>query len=266
MVQAALPAIDNAPPPFREHVSYKLKKIQKESERCTQIISDNFTLLQHLSVIMKTTRIDHFWDEPPPKFLQRVGIYTSKDTTDVESVKNEETELPPPTSRRDKCHACSPNRYKVEMTYDVRRPFTPPKERMSKKPESLPDWENQFKSRCDEDRLEFRGKVWKKPRDEKGRKKSKTCPSVKKKSKTVEDDAYNSLIEEENQSIVLTRKGLSVAVMFPAHTGVVFTSSSQTKVIQKNFCECKSFPRIRRKKNSARRSLKDSKDVGSASE
>uniref|UniRef100_A0A146L4V8 Uncharacterized protein n=1 Tax=Lygus hesperus TaxID=30085 RepID=A0A146L4V8_LYGHE len=215
---------------------------------------------------MKTTRVDHFWDEPPPKFLQRVGIYTSKYSTDVECEKDEETELPPPTSRKDKCHACSPNRFKAQVMYDVRRPYTPPKERMSKKPDSLPDWENQFKSRCEEDRLEFRGKVWKKPREEKGKKKSKTCRSVKKKSKTRVDDAYDSLIEEENQSIVLTRKGLSVAVKFPAHTGVVFTSSAQTRVIQKNFCECKSFPRIRRKKDSRMRSLKDSPDVGSASE
>lgn len=66
-VETALPAIDVRSPVKRQHVACKLKKLQKESERCERIHQDNCTLLQHLSSIMKTNRLDNNWLEPPPK-------------------------------------------------------------------------------------------------------------------------------------------------------------------------------------------------------
>ncbi|BES88627.1 Hypothetical protein NTJ_01433 [Nesidiocoris tenuis] len=244
-VKAALPAIDNAPPPLRVHVCYKLKKIQKENERCTQIISDNFMLLQHLSGIMSTTRIDHFWDEPPTNFLQRVGIYTSKTSTTKrpESTEVVQDEIfPPPKSRKEKCYACSPHRHRPTVMVDIRRPYTPPKQRISRKPEPEIDWETQFKSRCEEDRLEFRGKAWKTP---KGliSKKRKTV------SKKLPTERESDNVEDESQSVVLTRGGLSVAVKFPPNTGVIFNTNTHTRVIQKHFSECKSFPKFRNRKS-----------------
>lgn len=66
-VETALPAIDVRPPAQRQHVACKLKKLQKEAERCERIHQDNFTLIQHLSGIMKTNRLDNYWVEAPPK-------------------------------------------------------------------------------------------------------------------------------------------------------------------------------------------------------
>ncbi|XP_014253303.1 uncharacterized protein LOC106668762 [Cimex lectularius] len=238
-VKSALPAIDTTPPPFREHVSCKLKKIQKESERCTQIISDNFTLLQHLSNIMITTRVDHFWEEPPPNFLQRVGIYTSVMDTLPEIAVDEEDHTDKKT-RKDKCFACSPERNKIKTSPEERMPFSPPKPRLTKRAESPPDWESQYVSRCAVDKPEFRGQMWKKP--------LKSKP-VSKRKKTPKGNIEN-ILKEETQSIVLSRGGLSLSVKFPPHTGIVFNDNSKPKVIQKDFCECKSFPKVKHKSKS----------------
>lgn len=66
-VETALPAIDVQPPAPRYHVTCKLKKWQKEIERCARIEQDNFTLLQHLRHIMETNRVDNYWVDAPPK-------------------------------------------------------------------------------------------------------------------------------------------------------------------------------------------------------
>lgn len=66
-VQSALPAIDVGPPPQRAHVCCKLKKLQSELERSARIEEDNFRLLQRMSSIMRTNRLDNRWLADPPK-------------------------------------------------------------------------------------------------------------------------------------------------------------------------------------------------------
>ncbi|XP_034231456.1 uncharacterized protein CFAP97D2 [Thrips palmi] len=74
-VASALPVIDVGPPAERGHVSCKLKQVQSESERCAQIGKDNCALVLRLAHIMRTSRVDNGWRQPPPTFLRRVGIY-----------------------------------------------------------------------------------------------------------------------------------------------------------------------------------------------
>ncbi|KAJ1520253.1 hypothetical protein ONE63_004460 [Megalurothrips usitatus] len=74
-VESALPVIDVGPPAERGHVSCKLKQVQSEEERCAQIGRDNCALVLRLAHIMRTSRVDNVWRQPPPTFLRRVGIY-----------------------------------------------------------------------------------------------------------------------------------------------------------------------------------------------
>lgn len=67
-VSSALPAIDDKPPASYNHVSLKLKKQQKETERLVKIEKDNLTLLRKLNHIMKTSRVDNYWVSPPPEY------------------------------------------------------------------------------------------------------------------------------------------------------------------------------------------------------
>lgn len=67
-MQSALPAIDVGPPKNRIHVSYKLKKQQKEIERCNKIEKDNLKLLQRLRSCMSTSRVDNSWATAQPKY------------------------------------------------------------------------------------------------------------------------------------------------------------------------------------------------------
>lgn len=65
-VESALPVIDVGPPAERGHVSCKLKQVQSESERCAQIGRDNCALVLRLAHIMRTSRVDNGWRQPPP--------------------------------------------------------------------------------------------------------------------------------------------------------------------------------------------------------
>lgn len=65
-VLSASPAIDTKPPLHRQHVIVKLKKRQKESERCQEIEKNNLTLLKRLNHVSETNRIDNYWDKPLP--------------------------------------------------------------------------------------------------------------------------------------------------------------------------------------------------------
>lgn len=73
-VQSAQPAIDFARPSDHNHVLIKLKKIQKERERTQEIERENQRLLQKLSQIMSVNRLENYWKEPHPNFLNRVYI------------------------------------------------------------------------------------------------------------------------------------------------------------------------------------------------
>ncbi|XP_063376699.1 uncharacterized protein LOC134664059 [Cydia fagiglandana] len=78
-VRSALPAIDDRPPPPRAHVAVKLKKYQREADRARKIEQDNYSLLQRLSSIMKTKRLDNCWETPLPNFRHKVGKFYEED-------------------------------------------------------------------------------------------------------------------------------------------------------------------------------------------
>lgn len=49
------------------HVLIKLKKLQRERERMQEIEKENQRLLQKLTQIMNTNRLENFWRQPRPK-------------------------------------------------------------------------------------------------------------------------------------------------------------------------------------------------------
>lgn len=46
----------------------KQKKVQKERERCTQIVLDNCILWRHLGEITSNSRVDNHWKSERPKY------------------------------------------------------------------------------------------------------------------------------------------------------------------------------------------------------
>lgn len=90
----------------------KLKKRQKETERCKKIEQENFQLLQKMNYIMRTSRVDNVWKTPQPNFLQRVTIYNTHipkiEYIDLVGDFSEDDESH--QSRRSKCIACTPTK------------------------------------------------------------------------------------------------------------------------------------------------------------
>lgn len=107
-VQSAGPAIDFYPPNEYPHITAKLKKLQKESERQDKVNKDNIRLLQRLGSIMTTKRLKNFWDAPRPSFLNREVIphLNLKPTT---SLTDEDDEFGEPqvVASKSKCAICS---------------------------------------------------------------------------------------------------------------------------------------------------------------
>lgn len=96
-VQSAQAAIDFSRPSDHTHVLIKLKKIQKERERMHEIERENQRLLQKLSQIMSVNRLENFWKQPHPNFLNRVYIKTP--TPSSSSLKQRRAHsVPPPSS------------------------------------------------------------------------------------------------------------------------------------------------------------------------
>lgn len=87
----------------------KLKKQQRENERCKKIERDNFILLQKMNYITRTSRVDNEWKTPQPTFLNRVAIYntTVPKIEDIELVIEDVSEEEQPQSRKSKCIACN---------------------------------------------------------------------------------------------------------------------------------------------------------------
>lgn len=95
----------------------KLKKIQKERERTHEIERENQRLLQKLSQIMSVNRLENYWKQPHPNFLNRVYIKTPEPKRRSQSVPpkrvsvNEKTEIQQLTSCKSRtshrCPTCS---------------------------------------------------------------------------------------------------------------------------------------------------------------
>lgn len=95
-VQSAQPAIDFSRPADHMHVLVKLKKIQKERERMHEIERENQRLLQRLSQIMLENRLDNYWKEPHPNFLNRVYIKSSSSSASSSSKRRAQSVPPQP--------------------------------------------------------------------------------------------------------------------------------------------------------------------------
>lgn len=110
-VQSAGPAIDFYPPNDYPHITAKLKKMQKESERADKVHKDNIRLLQRLGSIMTTKRLKNYWDSPRPSFLNREVIphLNLKSNTMSTTTDEDEPELNEPraVSSKSKCAICS---------------------------------------------------------------------------------------------------------------------------------------------------------------
>ncbi|RZF41116.1 hypothetical protein LSTR_LSTR002748 [Laodelphax striatellus] len=247
-VDGALPAIDVSPPTQRAHVTCKLKKLQKEAERCSRIEKDNFTLLQHLSSIMHTSRVDNMWIEAPPNFSNKVGIYaTHSNRLQKVSPTNK---LNPACSRKERCYGCSPQRIPKQIKIPEERiPWEPPRQRVSVKQSDTKEDQVITKnlSRCAVDIPEFRGKKWSPPPSETSANssmKKSNSNSVSSRSTNRESRPKSKKFTEkslpniETQSIVLSRGALHLAVNFPTHTTVVLKDGSREKVLQSEYCHC----------------------------
>lgn len=109
-VQSAGPAIDFYPPNDYPHITAKLKKLQKESERQEKVNKDNIRLLQRLGNIMITKRLKNYWDSPRPSFLNREVIphlnLKSSANVSTEDDDEEAAEAQVVTSKS-KCAICS---------------------------------------------------------------------------------------------------------------------------------------------------------------
>lgn len=99
-VQSAQAAIDFSRPTDHTHVLIKLKKIQKERDRMHEIERENQRLLQKLSQIMSVNRIENYWTQPHPNFLNRVYIKTPPPPSSTSSsIKRCRAQsVPPPSS------------------------------------------------------------------------------------------------------------------------------------------------------------------------
>lgn len=108
-VQSAGPAIDFYPPNEYPHITAKLKKVQKESERQDKVHKDNIRLLQRLGSIMTTKRLKNFWEAPRPSFLNReviphLNLKSPNVLTDDDEVEVAEAEA---VVSKSKCAICS---------------------------------------------------------------------------------------------------------------------------------------------------------------
>jgi hypothetical protein len=116
-VESAGPVIDFYPPSEYSHITTKLKKLQKESERQEKVNKDNVRLLQRLGSIMTTKRLKNFWENPRPSFLNREVIphltFRSNAVTDIplsptrkESMANMSDDAAN-EARKSRCAICS---------------------------------------------------------------------------------------------------------------------------------------------------------------
>jgi Hemingway/CFA97 len=117
-VESAGPVIDFYPPSEYSHITTKLKKLQKESERQEKVNKDNVRLLQRLGSIMTTKRLKNFWEHPRPSFLNREVIphlsFRSNAVTDIplsptrkESMPDMSEDADASEARKSRCAICS---------------------------------------------------------------------------------------------------------------------------------------------------------------
>jgi hypothetical protein len=131
-VENAEPAIDFDPPNEYPHITLKLKKFQKESERQEKVNRDNIRLLQRLGSIMTTKRLNNFWVSPRPNFLNREFIphLTTRDSLSASSSEmssfDDDKIMQQSKSGKSYCAICSGKSLKTnKIIPEVRIPWKP---------------------------------------------------------------------------------------------------------------------------------------------
>lgn len=214
-VLTALPAIDFGPPTERRHVTCKLKKLQWEGERRNKIEEDNFKLLQRMGSIMRRNRLENHWETPPPDFLHRVGIYHRTRSPTPYRELEDSPENAPGLVRRRGCSACTPSPMKPPTIPEERIPWSPPRERLSRRRSSsvvmqpLSDFDI-IKKKTEQKKIG-----------------DAVLPGIaKNRSKSVSAKKLQSEPVSLNR-IVLTQGALKVSVNFPADAEVKIISGNK---------------------------------------
>uniref|UniRef100_A0A6P7GM58 Uncharacterized protein LOC114340512 n=1 Tax=Diabrotica virgifera virgifera TaxID=50390 RepID=A0A6P7GM58_DIAVI len=242
-VQSALPAVDTGPPPFREHVCVKLKKQQKEKERCRRIEQDNYFLMQRLNYVMRTSRVDNMWKTPQPNFLNRVAIYDNivpeiEDLIALDFVVDDDDEDCNLGTRKSNCYACAPEKNKIEGPKI-------PEDRVPWEHNKKPSQKNRSKSvpvRKPEPMLPSipeKQLSSSKPSSSKSTTRIHKVSSSPKKSKNTRDRKFSA---KEPHSIIFNRGCLKLSVNFPSDTTVKFQEGNIEKFLIRSVCYCKNSP------------------------
>ncbi|KAG5889806.1 hypothetical protein JTB14_031354 [Gonioctena quinquepunctata] len=232
-VQSALPAIDTGPPPYRDHVNVKLKKQQKEKERCKKIEKDNYLLLQKLNYITRTSRVDNRWKTPQPNFLNKVPIYHTiiPKLEDLIELDFEQVDDHTPKKRKSRCVACTPQKIEKVKIPEERIPWEPERITVKKgRSKSVPVRKPQpLLSTLPSNRKPSSCKV-------SDKEERRTTQEVKLKA------IGKQFSVKEPQSIVLSRGCLKLSVNFPSDTVVKFQEGNVEKFLMKGICNCKFSP------------------------
>ncbi|XP_074029875.1 LOW QUALITY PROTEIN: uncharacterized protein [Leptinotarsa decemlineata] len=237
-VKSALPAIDSGSPHCRDHVSMKLKKLQKEKERCKNIEEGNYLLLKKLNYIMRTRRIDNTWRTPQPNFLNRIPIYNNvvpqiEDLIELDFTHIEEDDYYKAKNRKLKCVACTPKKTKEIKIPEERIPWEPEKIPVNRfrsksvpvrKPQPLPIIKEKSESKPSSSK-------------ERNRERKEKAPKLK------NEDAFDQFRIKEPQRIVLSRGCLKLSVNFPSDTIVTFQEGNVEKFLMRGVCHCKLSPK-----------------------
>ncbi|EEB19700.1 conserved hypothetical protein [Pediculus humanus corporis] len=254
----AVSVIDIGPPAERDHVTIKLKKLQKERERQMKIEDENFILLQHLGSIMSKKRVDNYWEKEPPTFLRRVSIYhKTRSPSPCLEISPEST--PKKSTRKLKCSACTPQPEKITSGPEERIPWAPPKKILTKrlsKSAVCPvlsdfDFPKIHQKSISTKSIEKSNKNYSESSIQKFSKKDNNdnnnkCEIIEKNSNLpFLNDSKTKKNVKSDQSVILRQGKLKIIVNFPSFAEIKVLKGKTEKYLQRNFCECKSFQSVK---------------------
>nr|XP_022919189.1 uncharacterized protein LOC111428024 [Onthophagus taurus] len=238
-VQSALPAIDNKTPQNRPHITVKLKKCQQEVDRTAKIQKDNFILLKKLSYIMKTNRVDNYWNTPPPNFLNRISMYDFPQRKKI--VYMEEKPFEKTTHiRKSKCSACTPKPPTPPSIPEERIPWEPKKPSISRKrsqsvppKRSVPIIQEKLKD------LQEKGVESSIKPDSIRSKSCKANQRFLERKTIIEDECLKS-----PRSFLLEKGNLKLSINFPSDTSVTVRDGLLEYPLFKDDCYCTSMGKV----------------------
>ncbi|XP_059487106.1 uncharacterized protein LOC132203380 [Neocloeon triangulifer] len=228
-IKSARPVIDSGPPKDRGHVTVKLKKLQCEEERTEKIKQDNIRLLQRMTAIMRTSRLDNQWITEPSRSLEkknsmpcRIGIYGQ---LAVSKKIKDEMKLPDLVDKKSECSACRIKQMQREFE-DVQ----PKQEYLRRAKMAILPRESDFDLSVDESRKLKKER----PKSAKGKTRWSAHPTRYSTKPVVK------LRPLSGNKVVFTRGPLEVSVSYPNHTQVVLKRiGSEPRIIDSEFCQCR---------------------------